>query len=57
MVRPGSATRSKRSLAQAEVADDGVVEVLDAGEVLADVVLGPAGSELLVLGGEFADEV
>jgi hypothetical protein len=40
-----------------EVADDGMVEVLDAGVVEADVVRGPAGSEGLALRRELADEV
>jgi hypothetical protein len=34
-----------------------VVEVLDAGIVEADVVGGPAGTELGTLGGELADQV
>ena len=43
--------------AQAELANDGMVEVLDAGVVEADVVRGPAGAERLALGCELADEV
>src|SRR6266536_585339 len=43
--------------AQAELANDGMVEVLGAGVVEADVVGGPAGAERLALGCEFADEV
>jgi hypothetical protein len=38
-----------------EVADFGMVELLDAGVVEADVVRGPAGAELVALGGELAD--
>jgi hypothetical protein len=33
------------------------VELLDGGVVEADVVLGPAGAELLALGCELTDEV
>ena len=43
--------------AEAELADDGVVEVLDGGGVEAHVVRGPVGAERLALGGELADEV
>src|SRR6478672_2422388 len=43
--------------AQAELADDLMVEALGAGVVEANVVLGPAGAERLALGGELADEV
>ena len=43
--------------AEAELADDGVVEVLDRGGVEADVVRGPVGAERLALRGELADEV
>ena len=42
---------------EAEVADDGVVEALDAGDVEADVVRGPVGAEHLALRRELADEV
>jgi hypothetical protein len=42
---------------QAELADDGVVEVLDRGRVEADVVCGPVGAERLALGRELADEI
>jgi len=42
---------------QVEVADDGMVELLDAGVVEADVVRGPARAERLALGRELADEV
>jgi hypothetical protein len=38
-----------------DVADDGVVGVLDAGVMEADVVGGPAGTELGALGGELID--
>ena len=44
-------------VAQAELANDGMVEVLDAGVVEADVVGRPEGAERLALGCEFADEV
>jgi hypothetical protein len=44
-------------VAEGELADFGMVEVLDAGVVEADVVRGPAGPELVALGCEFADEV
>jgi hypothetical protein len=40
-----------------ELADDGMVEVLDARVVEADVVRGPAGAERLALGCELADEI
>jgi hypothetical protein len=40
-----------------EVADDGVVEVLDAGLVDADVVRGPSGAERLALRRQLSDEV
>ena len=40
-----------------EVADDGMVEVLDAGVVEAEVVRGPAGAKRLALCCELADEV
>src|SRR5437764_335388 len=40
---------------QMQVADDGMVEVLDAGVVEADVVRGPAGTEGLALRRELAD--
>jgi hypothetical protein len=42
---------------EGDVADGGVVELLDAGVVEADVVGGPAGAEFGALGGELADEV
>jgi hypothetical protein len=42
---------------QAELADNGMVEMFDAGVVEADVVRGPAGAERFAVGGEFADEV
>ena len=41
----------------ATVADGGMVEVLGAGVVEADVVRGPAGAERLAPRREFADEV
>jgi hypothetical protein len=44
-------------VAEGELADGGMVEVLDAGVVEADVVGGPAGAERVALGCEFADEV
>src|SRR5438552_6353700 len=43
--------------AQAELADDGMVELLDAGVVEAHVVRGPAGVERLALCCELADQV
>jgi hypothetical protein len=43
--------------AEAELADDGMMEVLDAGGVEADIVGGPVGAEGLALGRELADEV
>ena len=42
---------------EAELADDGVVVVLDGGGVEADVVGGPVGAERVALGGELADEL
>ena len=44
-------------VAQAELADDGMVELFDAGVVEAHVVRGPAGAERLALCCELADEV
>jgi hypothetical protein len=44
-------------VAEAELADDGVVEVLDGGGVEADVVGGPVGAERLAPCCELADEV
>jgi len=43
--------------AEAELADDGVVEVLDRRGVEADVVCGPVGAERLALRGQRADEI
>ena len=43
--------------AQAELADDGVAEVLDGRGVEAHVVRGPVGAERLALRRELADEV
>jgi hypothetical protein len=40
-----------------QLADDGMVEVLDAGVVEADVVRGPASAERLALRCELTDEV
>jgi hypothetical protein len=40
-----------------QVADDGVVEVLEPGAVQADVVGGPADAEGVAAGAQFADEV
>jgi hypothetical protein len=40
-----------------ELTDDGMVEVLDAGVVEADVVGSPAGAERLTLRCELTDEV
>jgi hypothetical protein len=42
---------------EADVADDGVVEVLAAGVVEADIVGCPPGAELCAPGGELADQV
>jgi hypothetical protein len=42
---------------QAELADHGMVEVLDAGVVEAHVVRGPAGAEHLAVCCQLADEV
>jgi hypothetical protein len=42
---------------EGEIADDGMVELLDAGVVEADAVRGPAGAERLALGCELVDEV
>src|SRR2546429_5035560 len=44
-------------VAEGEIADVWMVEVLDAGVVEADVVRCPAGAERLALGCELADEV
>jgi hypothetical protein len=43
-------------VAQDEVADHGVVQVLGAVSALGDVVAGPPGAEVRVLDGEFTDE-
>ena len=43
--------------AEAEFADDGVVEVLDGGRVKADVVGCPVGAERFASGRELAHEV
>src|SRR3954451_17098665 len=43
--------------AQAEFADDGVVEVLERAGMEADVVCCPVGAKRFALRGEFADEV
>lgn len=43
-------------MGQVEVADDGVVEELDAGGVDADVVGGPSPAEVLASGGELPDD-
>src|SRR5947209_5315291 len=43
--------------AEAEIADDGVVEVLEGGRVKANVVGRPVGAERVASGREFADEV
>src|ERR1700730_12818623 len=43
--------------AQAELADHGMVEVLDADVVEAHIVRGPTGAERLAVGRELADEV
>jgi hypothetical protein len=42
---------------EGDISDCLVVEVLGAGAVVADVVGAPAGAEVVVAGGEFADEV
>ena len=42
---------------EVEVADDGVVDALEAGAVFADVVGSPEFAEQVAAGGEFADEV
>lgn len=55
--QPGIGGEVHPVVAEGEIADDGVVEVLDAGGVEADVVRGPAGAERLALGCELADEV
>src|SRR5437870_13789683 len=44
-------------VAQAELADDGMVELLDTGVVEAHVVRRPAGTEHLALCCELADEI
>ena len=44
-------------VAQVELANVGMVEVLDAGVVEADVVRGPAGAERLASCCELADEI
>ena len=44
-------------VAELEIADDGVVQPLDAGLVVADVVRGPPGAELRAAGGQLPDEV
>jgi len=54
---PGVGGEFHAVVGEGDVADDGVVEVIDAGVVEADVVGGPAGAELGALGGELADEV
>src|SRR3954452_4491704 len=43
--------------AEFQIADDGVMEVLGAGAVQADVVGGPAGTKVLAAGAELTDEV
>jgi hypothetical protein len=55
MVRPRIGGEVEAIVGEAEIADDGVMEVLDAGDVLADVVGGQASAELVALGGELAD--
>jgi hypothetical protein len=55
--QPGVSGEVQPVVAELELADDGMVEVLDARVVEADVVRGPAGAERLTLGGELADEV
>ena len=47
----------KPVVAQVELAHVGMVEVLYAAVVEADVVRGPAGAERLALGCELADEI
>ena len=47
----------ERVVVEGEVADEGVVEELGSAAVLANVVGGPAGSEVVAAHGEFADEV
>jgi hypothetical protein len=54
---PGVGGEFHAVVGEGEVADDGVVEVLAAGVVEADVVGGPAGPELGALGGELTDQV
>lgn len=55
--QPGVAGELETLVAQFEVADGGMVEVLDAGVVEADVVRCPAGPKRFALRCEFADEV
>jgi hypothetical protein len=54
---PGVGGEVHAVVGEGEVADDGVVKVLGAGVVEADVVGGPAGAELGALSRELADEV
>jgi hypothetical protein len=55
--QPGVCGEVEPVEAQVELADGGMVEVLDAAVVEADVVRGPAVAERLALGCELADEV
>jgi hypothetical protein len=57
IVNPWSAARVQPVVAQAEVANDGMVELLDAGVVEAHVVRGPADAERLAVCCEVADEI
>jgi hypothetical protein len=54
---PGVGGELHAVVGEAEVADDGVVVVLAAGVVEANIVRRPMGTELRALGGELADEV
>src|SRR5947209_6216987 len=56
MARPGSG-EFHSVVGGGDVRDDGVTEFLGAGVVEADVVGGPAGAELVALGGKLADQL
>jgi hypothetical protein len=53
----GSAGQLEGLERQVEVADDRVVDELDAGGVYADVVGGPADPELVAAGGQLPDQI
>jgi hypothetical protein len=55
--QPDVGRKGERFVVKREVTDQGMVERLGAGPVLADVVGGPADPEGLASGGELANEV